>query len=268
MEVASSANRAPLVFLYEAFGTMLFVYSILLTSNPISISFSLFASIILFGSITGGHFNPAVTLGIYIREAKFKENLKWLGVHILGQLCGAFLAMGLAELTLFEGSLGTIPDANVAKLCPQHPANLEWPAVSVCDGQEDGVFNLDAQVLVNEAILTAVFVSVILMVKDMRTSPTADGMAGALAIVLTLLACIKTGGKLGGCFNPAVSVAVGTFSLTHVEDVNGALAHYIYAFILGPLLGGAAAGAFSLLHSKHFEPDTKGLEGNLAQKAQ
>ena len=74
MEVASSANRAPLVFLYEAFGTMLFVYSILLTSNPISISFSLFASIILFGSITGGHFNPAVTLGIYIKEAKFKRD--------------------------------------------------------------------------------------------------------------------------------------------------------------------------------------------------
>ena len=68
MEVPSSANRQTIVLIYEAFGTMLLVYSILLTNNPISISFSLFASIILFGAITGGHFNPAVSLGVYIKE--------------------------------------------------------------------------------------------------------------------------------------------------------------------------------------------------------
>ena len=62
----------PVVFLYEAFGTMLFVYSIMLTTQPISIAFSLFASIVLFGAITGGHFNPAVTMGVYISENKFK----------------------------------------------------------------------------------------------------------------------------------------------------------------------------------------------------
>ena len=95
MEVASSANRMPLVFAYEALGTMLFVYSILLTNNPISISFSLFASIILFGSITGGHFNPAVTLGVYIKENKYAENLRWLFFVILAQILGAFLAQML-----------------------------------------------------------------------------------------------------------------------------------------------------------------------------
>ena len=116
--------------------------------------------------------------------------------------------------------------------------------------------------ILNEFVLTFVFVSVILMVKGMRTSPSADGMAGALAIVLTLLACIRTGGKLGGCFNPAVGATVGIFSLSHLEDVNGSLAHYLYAFILGPLLGGAAAGAFSLLHSRHFET-AKGANDDL-----
>ena len=118
MEVASSANRQTLVCIYEAFGTMLFVYSILLTNNPISISFSLFASIILFGSITGGHFNPAVTLGVYIKEAKYKENLKWLGLAILGRFLGGFVAMMLTELTLFEKHLGDIPADNVARICP------------------------------------------------------------------------------------------------------------------------------------------------------
>ena len=103
-------------------------------------------------------------------------------------------------------------------------------------------------------ILTCVFVSVILMVKGLRTAPSADGVAGALSIVLTLLGCIRVGGKLGGCFNPAVGLSVGTFSLFHLEDVNGSLGHYIYAFMLGPALGGILAGAFSLMHRKHFEP--------------
>jgi len=262
MEVAGSENRASLVFLYEAFGTMLFVYSIMLTGNPISISFSLFASIILFGSITGGHFNPAVTLGVYIKEAKWRENASWLVLVILAQLCGGFLAQGLTEVTLFEDTIGNIPADSVAKICPQSPTNAE-----VCDGFEDGVFTSDFQVLVNEMILTAVFVSVILMVKGMRTSPSADGMAGALAIVLTLLACIQTGGKLGGCFNPAVGLSVGTFSLFHLEDVNGSLAHYMYAFILGPLLGGALAGGFSLIHSKKFDPKGQEAEGEQSQEA-
>ena len=110
------------------------------------------------------------------------------------------------------------------------------------------------QVIVNEVILTCVFVSVILMVKGLRTAPSADGVAGALSIVLTLLGCIRVGGKLGGCFNPAVGLSIGTFSQFNLENVNSSLSHYIYAFILGPALGGVLAGAFSLMHRKHFEP--------------
>ena len=91
------------------------------------------------------------------------------------------------------------------------------------------------------------------MVKGLRTAPTGDGVAGALAVALTLLACIRTGGKLGVCFNPAVGLSVTTFSQMNLEDDNGSLGHYMYAFIIGPLLGGAIAGTFSLSHSKNFE---------------
>ena len=97
---------------------MLFVYAIELTSNPISIAFSLFSSILLFGAITGGHFNPAVTLAVYISEAKWKDNLKWLFMVIIAQIVGAFLGNFLTELTLFEGEFGSIPADNVALICP------------------------------------------------------------------------------------------------------------------------------------------------------
>jgi len=107
------------------------------------------------------------------------------------------------------------------------------------------------------------------MVKGLRTSPTADGVAGALAICLTLLACITAGGKLGGCFNPAVGAVVSTFSQFHLENVNSSLTHYMYAFNIGPFLGGLAAGSFNLLHRQHFEKSATGeTEATKAQKAE
>jgi len=118
MEVAGSDKRAHIVFLYELIGTALFVYSILLTNNAISIAFSLFASIIIFGSITGGHFNPAVTLGVYIKEAQWAKNAKWLAIVICAQLCGAMFAQLLAQATLFENEFSNIPEKSVPKLCP------------------------------------------------------------------------------------------------------------------------------------------------------
>ena len=124
----------------------------------------------------------------------------------------------------------------------------------MCDGANDNEFHLGAQVLINEAILTAIFITTILMIKGgSKTSPTGDGVAGPLAIALALLACIRVGGKLGGCFNPAVGLSVGVFSSQHLED-NNSLKHYMYAFILGPFIGGVIAGAFSLVHRKRFDP--------------
>lgn len=90
-----------------------------------------------------------------------------------------------------------------------------------------------------------------------KTTFSKDGVAGALAICLVLLGCIMTGGKLGGCLNPAVAVGLTSLQTTHLEDNNGIYKHYCYAYILGPLLGGAFAGGFSMLHRPTFDPPAK-----------
>jgi len=104
MEVPRGNERKPLVAAYELFGSALFVYMILVsTSNAIAVPLALFAMIIIFGGITGGHFNPAVTLGVFVAECsseKFKANLPTAVLVSLGQLIGALLGMLMAAFSL------------------------------------------------------------------------------------------------------------------------------------------------------------------------
>lgn len=47
-------------------GTALFVYGILVSGgNAIGVPMSLLTCILIFGGVTGGHFNPAVSIGVW-----------------------------------------------------------------------------------------------------------------------------------------------------------------------------------------------------------
>ena len=72
MEVEKSESKWILVPVYEMIGTALFIYCILVShGNPLAVAIGLFSSIIIFGGITGGHFNPAVSIGVYIANGKW-----------------------------------------------------------------------------------------------------------------------------------------------------------------------------------------------------
>jgi glycerol uptake facilitator-like aquaporin len=182
------------VMICEMLGTALFLYGIIMTGTAQTIPFSLFASILLFGAITGGHFNPAVSLGVYIGEGKdYGENFVFLLLIWLGQFLGGFLAMGLAYLSLYESKPRetTVPGDLVPRLCPQqYPMIDDMPDCDNWDGVKG--FAFDWQVLVNEMVCTFIFVSVILMVKldNKYVQVTKDGISGAIAVALTLLAMI------------------------------------------------------------------------------
>ena len=64
------------------------------------VALSLFMSIIIFGNISGGHFNPAVTVSILIKEGneKLERNLKSFGKIIGAQLAGGFLGCIISAL--------------------------------------------------------------------------------------------------------------------------------------------------------------------------
>jgi len=166
------------------------------------------------------------------------------------------LALLVARLGLSSGDLSEVPEANVAKLCPQAPSNTDWPAESVCDNADGSGFTQDFEVMLNEVLCTFIFVSVILMVKGKQTAPTQDGIVGALTVCLTLFGLIMAGGKLGACYNPAVGVALPIWANSTLADASHIM-HYMYAYIVGPYVGATIAGAFHNIHKSLYQPAVK-----------
>ena len=83
-----------LSFLVEFLGTFLFLSVIVATGSPVLIAMSLLLVILLGGGISGGHFNPAVSLMFWAKGALSNANLAG---YIVAQALG-----GLAALAIYK----------------------------------------------------------------------------------------------------------------------------------------------------------------------
>ena len=187
MEVPGSDTKKCLVCLYEAMGTALFVYCVLASNgNAYAVILGLFASIILFGGITGGHFNPAVTLGVFVANGKYGSNLIYMIMITVSQFVGALVGgVPLAWLALMNPD-GKVDKENIGIVAPAD-AKTGKPET----GENEFVYNI--QDIWTQAALTFVFVAVILTIKDVKgrgCQPGPDGILQALGVVLTLYGCI------------------------------------------------------------------------------
>ncbi len=174
--------------------------------------FTLFGVIVMFGVVSGGHFNPAVTLAA---AALRRINPIDAAIYILAQLSGAVLGALLCKgLLLDEGRATHYGAAQVSGLLSGNFAGSVVEAV--------GTFCL---VLV---ILAAVYSKK--SVKDWAP----------LAIGTTLVFLIMVGGPLdGGSFNPA-----RWFGPALVGNTWGGVWPYLVGPIVGSLL---AAGVFKFV---------------------
>ena len=78
-------------YLVEFLGTMFLMYVIFATGNWAAIGSALAISILLGGAISGGSFNPAVTIALYSGGKLPKEDvLPYIIVEILGALAGLY----------------------------------------------------------------------------------------------------------------------------------------------------------------------------------
>lgn len=179
------------------------------------------------GRISGGHFNPAVTLG-----AALGGRLAWreVGVYVGAQLLGGLLA-GAVLFGLFHGIEGFDAEGNMAQNSfGDDGSGYAWWAA-----------------LLLELLLTAIFVWVVLAVTDARNALNAASAPLAIGLALTMIHLASIG-FTGTSVNPARSIGVAVFAGTDAIV-------QLWLFILAPLLGAAIAGiTYPLIFAHGDEP--------------
>lgn len=166
------------------------------------------------GHVSGAHFNPAVTVGLSVAR-----RFEWRDVpgYVAAQVVGGLVA-GTTLWAIARGRDGFDATGHMA--------------ANGYGEHSPGGYQLFA-VLVAEAILTAMFVYLILGVTDSRSPRGFEPLAIGLGFALVYLVSIPIS---NGAANPARSTAVAFF------NGNGAPGQ-LWLFWAAPLLGGAIAGA-------------------------
>jgi len=212
------------VMFAEAIGTFMLVSAVLggalISGNAaglgvaLCIGLAVMAMAYAVGPISGGHFNPAVTLGLYAAGRFEQRNIL---TYWLAQVVGGIAAAVFFYILFKNAGDGSVPAGFASNGYGDHSG---------------GKFNMFAALLM-EIVQTAIFIFVIARV----TRKDGAGNLAPVAIGLTLAAMhIMSIPVANTSLNPARSIA------TAVIEGGWAL-QQLWLFILAPLVGGFIGGA-------------------------
>lgn len=155
----------------------------------------LFVAIQAFGAISGGHFNPAVTIAAVLDgRLDWASGVRYIVAQLIGGIGAAVLVLAISNQPAIAGTR-TVPGAGIT----------------------------DNQAVVLEAVLTAIFILVIL------TSTKRTPSQAAFAIPLTLLVIhFALVPFTGASVNPTRSIA---------SAVVGADLSSLWIYLVGPIIG-------------------------------
>ena len=151
---------------------------------PIAIGLALAVMIFAGGHISGGHFNPAVTLAVWLRG---KCDTKDIVPYILAQIIGAGAAAGVVKFLQGHG------------------------------GDATGVANV-APALVAELLGTFALAWVVLNVATTKATNGNSFYGAAIGLTVTAMA-FSLGPISGGAFNPAVAIGATMMGLFKASDL-------------------------------------------------
>jgi aquaporin Z len=198
----------------EFVGTFFLVFTVCMSVRqdavlaPLAIGLVLAAMVYAGGHISGAHYNPAVSLAVFLRG---RLSVRDLGAYMLAQLVAGAIAAAVAGLVI-----GSRPETA-----------QEW------SGRDLGA------AFAVELLLTFALAFVVLNVATSRDHP--DNSFYGLAIGATVLAgAVAVGGISGGAFNPAVALGVSVAGIVSWS--------MLWMYLVANLVGGAlAALAFRYL---------------------
>jgi aquaporin Z len=202
-----------------AFFLILTISLVVATSAPLgalAIGSVLMVMVYMGGHISGGHYNPAVTLAVFLRgKLKAAEVLPYWGA----QVAGGILAALIGALITGRSFAVTVPNPEVGALAALAPLAIE-------------------------VLFTFALALVVLNVATTRA--TQGNSYFGLAIGFTITVAAIAGGPIsGGAFNPAVGLGLAIVNL-----IRGGSLGPVWIYLVGPLLGGGlAALAFRMQYA-------------------
>lgn len=205
--------------------------------NALAFGVAFAAATAVFARVSGGHINPAISLGAAIRG-----HLGWadLPAYWLGQIAGGLGAAAVLFLTLPAGLSAQLGVTDQALFTQAANTYGDQSYLAQISGGEMS-FGLP-QVLVLEALAAAILTAVVLA-KSARAH-VVPVVAGLTLTGLVLALEPVTGASV----NPARSTAAAIFA-------ESAALGQLWLFWLAPLIGGAVAGlAFLLFAPAATEP--------------
>lgn len=165
------------------------------------------------GHVSGGHFNPAVTIGLCTaRRIPGRDVVPYVVAQVAGALCGAAILYFIAS-----GKVGFSTSTGFA--------------ANGYDAYSPGGYSL-AAALVAEVVMTFFFLTVILGATNKHAPQALAGIAIGLSLTLIHLITIPV---TNTSVNPARSTSQAVF-------VGGWAIRQLWLFWLAPIIGAALAG--------------------------
>lgn len=197
-------------YLTECIGTFFLVLTIGLTAvggvamAPLAIGSALMVMVYMGGHISGGHYNPAVSLAVMMRG---KLESRELVPYWVSQVVGALLAAAIVYV-IAGSTFAPAPGADATT----------------------------AGALLVEFLFT--FALCLVVLQTATSAATQGNSYYGLAIGFTVMVGAFSGGAIsGGAFNPAVGI--GPIIMNAVAG--GGSFSDIWLYLVGPLLGGVVA---------------------------
>ena len=178
---------------------------------------SLMAMIYAVGGVSGCHVNPAVSLAMLItKRISGKEFVQYVVAQILGAFAGSGI---LAALVLMSDNFG---DLEMAGFGANGYGEYSYTGLSMIGA------------LIVEAVLTFVFVLVILQVTSKENQASVAGLViGLTLIVVHIIGIPLTGTSVNPARSLAPAILTGIYDLTPVIQ--------LWVFIVGPFVGAILA---------------------------